>query len=321
VSRRPVLIGSVALDVLHQGLVGGATAPVTLRWGGVVGNMACSLGVLGADPLLVSVTYSGELRWAVADHLAACGVDWLTLPATAPLPLFHARMTADGTPADEAFLGEDALTMLTPELLAPYQDMLAQASVVVTCTDVRPATLSWLRALTSTSQVPLWLLCSADSEAHKLDMDGSPADCVGMNFAELGRRTGTAVSSPPAVLEAVQQIVRPDGRCLVTMGQDGALLVDAASRTVYHQPAVKIEPDAMSVGAGDVLYGCLLAEHLAGVDWVPALRRATERTARYLARRGSRNGRPYLSLLSEDLEIASAPAARRMTAGSSFLVP
>lgn len=305
--HRPVLIGSAALDVLHQGLLGGATSPVTLRWGGVVSNMACSLGVLGADPLLLSVTYSGELRWAIADHLAACGVNWLMLPATAPLAFFHARVMEDGTPADESFLGEEALTMLTPDLLEPVQNILVDASVVVTCTDVQQATLSWLRALTTASQVPLWLLCSADSEAHKLDISGNPADCVGMNVAELRRRNGSA-SSQAEIIEAVQEIVHPEGRCLVTMGTHGALLVDAASRTAYHQPAMQIEPNVTSVGAGDVLYGCILADRLAGVSWVPALRRATERTARYLARRGPQNGRPYLSLLAAESESVLVPA-------------
>lgn len=296
--------------MLHQGLVGGATAPVTLRWGGVVGNMACTLGVLGAEPLLMSVAYSGELRWAIADHLAACGVRWLTLPATAPLPLFHARVMADGTPADESFLGDDALAALTPELLAAFQDVLAQAGVVVTCTDVELGTLSWLRAVTSKSRVPFWLLCSADSEVHKLDIDGQPADCVGMNVAELKQRTGSCSSSPADVLEAVQEIVHPAGRCLVTMGTDGAMLVDVATRTVYHQPAVDIEQGIMSVGAGDVLYGSLLAEYLAGADWAPAVRRATERTARYLTGRGALTGRPYLSLLSEELKTLRAPATK-----------
>jgi sugar/nucleoside kinase (ribokinase family) len=299
------------LDVLHQGLVGGAAESVTLRWGGVMSNMACVLGVLGADPLLMSVAYSGEMRWAVADHLAANGVSWLMLPATESLPLFHARVMADGSLADESFLGEHALTMLDPELLGPFREILANASVVVTCTDLQLAALSWLRAVTSANQVPLWLLCSGETEAHKLNINANRPDCVSMNLAELTRRTGAAPSSPADVLEAVQEIVRPGGRCLVTMGADGALLIDVESRTVHHQPAIKVHNNAISVGAGDVLYGCLLADRLTGVDWVPAIRRATERTSRYLARRGPHTERPYLSLLGgESSEIVQAPVGR-----------
>src|SRR5262249_62298373 len=116
---RPVFIGTVAVDAIHHGLVGTELPPVTFRWGGVVSNMACAVGALGCDPLFVSVGYQGELRWAVADHLAANGVTWVALPTNGPLPFFHAKATPSGGVAEENFIGAEALKLMTPELVAP----------------------------------------------------------------------------------------------------------------------------------------------------------------------------------------------------------
>jgi ribokinase len=135
-TNRPVFIGTVAVDVLHTGLAGDDLPTVSLRWGGVTSNMACAAGTLGADPLFVSVAYAGEFRWAVSNHLTTNAVTWLPLPVTTNLPFFYARTTPSGNVAEEMFIGEAALTALTPALLAPWQDIIINSSAVVTCTDV-----------------------------------------------------------------------------------------------------------------------------------------------------------------------------------------
>lgn len=301
-SDRPVFIGSVAVDTLHSGLSGEALPPVTLRWGGAVSNMACAVATLGAEPLFISVTYGGEFRWAVPNHLASNGVTWLPLAATAQLPFFHAEVAANGEVTAEKFIGEDALTMLTPEALAPWQDVIVNSSVVVTCTDLEVPTLRWLRSITRAKNVPLWLVSSALTEVHKLSIDGDPSDLSAMNYAELTKRNGTPPLSLTAILKAAAEITTQDGRCLITLGKYGALLVSLDKHSIYYQPAPLIIVGSTTLGAGDIFAGCLLAARLVGSSWDFALRDATARTTGYLRSRGAYTTRPYQLLLSDSVE-------------------
>ena len=149
---------------------------------------------------------------------------------------------------------------------------------------------------------PLWLLSSSLTETNKLGIDGDPADFTAMNYAELTKRNGAPPLSVSEVLKAAGETTTENGGCLVTLGKHGSLLVSPGKSLVYHQPASAITLGSTTLGAGDVLAGCILAARLAGASWELALRDSTARTASYLRGRVPHVARPYQLLLSGSVE-------------------
>ncbi|WP_229400836.1 carbohydrate kinase family protein [Micromonospora okii] len=290
----PVLVGTVTLDLLHEGPIGAGRPPVVLRWGGVMGNTACALGMRGVDPVLVTVTYTGELAAAVSAHLAANRVRWAPLPVSLPLPLFHAELV-DGSVKHKVFIGDEALSALTPAELEAGSAVPADASVVVAGTDAEEETLAWLADVAAARGLPFWLLSADPTEVGKLRPNGRGADLVALNLPELSGWAGRALTGRADIVAAARELAAPGGRCLVTLGAEGALLVRADDAEVTFQPAPPIEHPPLAVGAGDVLFGCLLAARLDGVDWATALERASILTGTFL--RGVASDRfPYHAL-------------------------
>ncbi|MCD0485872.1 PfkB family carbohydrate kinase [Streptacidiphilus sp. ASG 303] len=286
-TKRPLLIGTVTLDYLHEGPVGRALPPAALRWGGVIHNVACAMAARGSGPLLLTADYTGDLAPAVNAHLAAHGVDRIALPVPTPLPLFEAQLL-DGSVVDKHFVGQEALDLLTPELLGTRADLFDEASVIVSGTDGHPATLAWLCATARERGVPFWLLSADPTEVHKLVPEGEQATFVSLNARELALWAGTEVPGLPALSEheaisAARKLVPADGHALVTLGVQGSVLVPGDGGPLLHQPAPTIDGQPLTVGAGDILFACLLAARLSSTPWAEALREAASLTTKYLA--------------------------------------
>ncbi|GAA4873870.1 PfkB family carbohydrate kinase [Kitasatospora terrestris] len=284
-AKRPLLVGTVTLDHLHEGPLGRARPPVTLAWGGVIHNVACAMAARGADPVFVTATYTGDLAPAVAAHLADHRVDWCPLPVDTPLPVFEAELV-DGSVADKHFTGQEALDLLAPALLATRPDLLDRASVVVAGTDGHPATLAWLADAAHDRGIPFWLLSADPTEVHKLVPGSRHAGFVSLNARELSNWAGTELADHDAVATAARKLVAPGGHTLVTLGEQGALLVPEDGSTPLHQPAHPVPGRPLTVGAGDILFACLLSARLLRTPWDQALPRATALTAAYLGTPG-----------------------------------
>jgi sugar/nucleoside kinase (ribokinase family) len=292
----PVLVGTVALDVLHRGLFGEGLPPAQLRWGGVVSNMACAMGVLGAHPRFLSVDYDGELSAAVAGHLRQNNVRWLRVPVRTPLPLFHAKVCEGGV-EQEHFIGDPALEELTPAILQTQSSTFQRASVIVGCTDLPVDSLAWLGETASKCRIPFWVLSSDATQAPKLhDLEPRPS-CVALNVGELVAWSGTPLTCVSEAVDILRSLLPSMGRALLTLGASGALLVSEEALGADYQAAPPLSSDTAAVGAGDVMFGCLLAARLGGFQWTSALTDATARTVGYL-RGPSEATRPYLTLLS-----------------------
>ncbi|MBD0693695.1 PfkB family carbohydrate kinase [Streptomyces sp. CBMA123] len=294
-TERPLLIGTVTLDYLHEGPIGRALPPAALQWGGVIHNVACAMAARGSDPLFLTAEYTGDLAPAVDAHLAAHGVERIALPAPTPLPLFEAQLV-DGSVIDMHFVGQAALDLLTPELLGARPELFDQASVIVSGTDSHPATLAWLCATARERGIPFWLLSADPTEVHKLVPDGEQATFVSLNARELSLWAGTELPGLPGLphgsdlsdlsaheaIAAARKLVDSDGHVLVTLGAQGSVLVPGDGGALLHQPAPTVNGQPLTVGAGDILFACLLAARLAPTPWAEALREAAALTTAYL---------------------------------------
>ncbi|GAB3951088.1 carbohydrate kinase family protein [Streptomyces sparsus] len=290
-SGRPILLGTVTLDFLHEGPLGHGRDPAVLRWGGVAHNAACALGARGAQPVLLTVEYSGELGAAVGAHLARNRVDWSRLPVRSNLPVFHAELV-EGTVADKRFFEAQAQCQLTPSLLDRFRSVFEGAGVVVGGTDSEAPTLAWLADTARDLGVPYWLLSADPNTVAQLQPDGRRADLVALNRHELALWAGEELTERDEIVAAARRLPAPGGHCLVTLGESGSLLVPADGSEVVAQAAVADAGEVVTVGAGDVLFGCLLAGRLTGQDWAPALKLASELTIAFLAQDGD-GASPY----------------------------
>lgn len=208
-------------------------------------------------------------------------MDWLRLPERAPLPVFHAELV-EGSVVDKRFLGERALGLITPELLDKSRDLFEDAGVLAAGTDAEEPGLAWLADTARDRGVPFWLLSADPNEVSKLRPQGRGADLVALNLRELVLWAGRPLTGRADIAAAARRLPDPGGHCLVTLGGDGSLLVPADGSEPVHQPAVTLAGEVITVGAGDVLFGCLLAGRLAGLDWIQALAEATALTSRFL---------------------------------------
>jgi sugar/nucleoside kinase (ribokinase family) len=263
--------------------------------------MACAIGVLGREPRFVSTRYEGELSGAVELHLKDNNVRWCRTPISTPLPLFHARLRSGGV-TDEHFIGDQAIRALTPTTLNAQQALFRRTNAIITCTDLSADSLLWLRQEAAERKVPFWLLSSDTSQASKLRVIRPLPDCIALNLSELAVWHGTQLSSVSEAIEALRSLLPHQGRALLTLGSSGALLVSEETEGADYQPAPVLKRDTAAVGAGDVMFGCLLAARLAGVGWVEALRQATAQTAAYLDTDVSSH-RPYHALLTPTADV------------------
>jgi ribokinase len=289
---RPVLLGTVALDVLRgASLCGGEPSTISIRWGGVMSNMACALGVLHASPILVSAAYEGEMHEAASGHLHGNCVTWVQLDIDVPMPLFQARL-ADGTVADEHFIGTDAFDVMTPAMLESRRGLLATASAISTCTDLPVETLVTLSELAAEVKIPYWVLVADVTGAvHLRDIEPKPS-CVALNVSELGAWASAELGAPSDIADVLGELLPARCRALVTLGAAGSLLVTGGETAILYQPTARLPEGISSVGAGDVMFGSLLAARLGGDDWSAALAIATARTASYLGA-SPKDKRPY----------------------------
>ncbi|OLR92321.1 PfkB family carbohydrate kinase [Actinokineospora bangkokensis] len=287
--EHPLLVGTVALDFLHEGPLGAGRAPATLRWGGVMNNVACALGARGTRPVFITADYTGELRTAVEAHLTTNGAVWRPAPVRSPLPVFHAELV-DGSVSAMHFIGQEALDALTPRAVGEHVVAhVAESAVVASGTDSHADNLAWLRRTAAEAGKPFWLLSADPEEVSKL-VPGSRADLVALNHRELCLWAGRDLPDHRETAAAARELAG-DGHVVVTLGAEGSLAVGPGIDGVVVHRVERPLRDVVTVGAGDVHFAALLEARVAGVPWAQALAGAAELTAAYLAQPAT--DRPY----------------------------
>jgi ribokinase len=118
------------------------------------------------------------------------------------------------------------------------------------------------------------------------------ADILTPNRGELAILAGIAAVPVDGPTAAVAEAIRRRasvGAILVSLGPDGAILVEAGGTTVLAAPLVRVVD---STGAGDALNGAFAAGLADGLSVVEAARRAVTAASLAVARAGAREGMP-----------------------------
>jgi ribokinase len=292
VSGRVIVVGSVNIDLVvtagrlpgpGETVVGGRFAR---HHGGKGGNQAVAAARLGAGTAFVGAvgndTFGAEARAA----LAVEGVDLGGLVRIDGESTGVALILVDALGENSIAVAGGANVALSPEHVREALAVLHPRSgdVVLVGHEIRTATTREAlrigraaRAITILNPAP----------ADGLDPDTLVlADIVTPNRGELATLGGAGSAD-----EAARRLLdRFHLRAvLVSLGGDGALLVEAGGSTTLPAGSVDVVD---SVGAGDTLNGALAAGLAAGLSLPEAAKRAVTAASLAVSRAGARDGMP-----------------------------
>lgn len=263
----------------HHGGKGGNQAVAAAR----IGARTAFIGAVGGD------AFGSEARAA----LEAEGIDLRGLVTLEDEATGVALILVEAGGENSIAVAGGANAAVTPDLVAAmFGDLAVGAGDVVLVGHEIPTAaarqaLALARAAGATTILNPAPAFGLDAGVLAL------ADILTPNRGELAVLAGN--DGPAAGPVALSLLAGSSGRAvLVSLGGDGALLVDRRGTTPLPAPPVKVVD---TVGAGDTLNGALAAGLAAGLALPDAARRAVSAASLAVTREGAREGMPTLAEL------------------------
>ena len=252
--------------------------------GGKGANQAVASSRLGAAVAMVGRVGDDEHGRGLVDGLVREGVDVTSVGIDERLGTGLALITIDPS-GENTIVGSSGANMkLTPDLIRASAGKISTASVVVAQLEVPTETVAATAALTRGS----FVLNPAPARALPSELLAQ-VDVLVPNRSELGllaRRTEP--EGEDEVVAAVESL-EFDGVVVVTLGEGGALLVEAGNASLY--PADPV--DAVdATGAGDAFCGALVFGLSQGWDMQDAVRFAVAAGSVAVTRLGAQSSMP-----------------------------
>jgi ribokinase len=303
VSGRVIVVASVNVDlvvIVDRLPAPGETvtgAQFTRHHGGKGGNQAVAAARLGAPTAFVGAIGGDAFGREARAALEAEGIDLRGLVELPDEATGVALIQVDATGENTIAVAGGANATLSPDHVQSAMDRLAPrpGDVILVGHEIQ----------TSTTEAALRLARAAGATTI---LNPAPArglsravvalaDVTTPNRIELTELVG--VDQPEAGPAARDLLGDPSDRAiLVSLGAEGALLVQARETTPLPAPTGLTVVDA--VGAGDTLNGALAAGLAAGLSLADAARRAVVAASLAVTRAGAREGMPT----SAELEAA-----------------
>lgn len=275
-----LVVGEALIDRLPSGAVV-AGAPL---------NVARHLQQLGSPALLVSRVGSDPEADQVAQVMAAAGLSpqGLQRDPRRPTGLVDVRMAADGS--HQFHIAEHAAwdAIDSAEALAALRQVAPRCVVFGSLAQRAPASRTAIRKL----------LAGAGDALRFLDLN--LRDGVGRDLAlESLQLAHWAKVNEDELAQLMAWTGQPDAAALcVRLGLRRLIVTCGASgfrshgERVAEGGGVPADPYVDSIGAGDAFSACLLAAHLQGKDWAPALQLANRFAAALCGQRGAAPAEP-----------------------------
>ncbi len=304
---RVIVVGSVNVDlVVNVERLPGPGETVTggrfaRHHGGKGGNQAVASARLGATTAFVGVVGGDAFGSDARRALEAEGIDLRGLVTLDREATGVALITVEASGENTIAVASGANAALSPEHVAAALRLLEPrpGDVVLVGHEIpTESTRAALRlgraggAVTILNPAPAF-----DLDAELLGL----ADILTPNRGELAVLTGDDAPAAGPVAATLAS-TEPARAVLVSLGSDGALLVDGGAMAALHGAPVTVVD---TVGAGDTLNGALAAGLAAGLALSEAARRAVTAATLAVTREGAREGMPTLA----ELEVALQAAA------------
>lgn len=296
---RVIVVGSVNIDlVVSVDRLPGPGETVTggrfsRHHGGKGGNQAVAAARLGVETAFIGAVGGDAFGSDARAALAAEGIDLRGLITLDRESTGVALITVEASGENTIAVAGGANVELTPThvgealgVLGPRRGDIVLVGHEIPTTSTREA-LRLGRAAGA-----MTILNPAPAFGLDADLLGL-ADLLTPNRGELAvlARDDRPAAGPVA---ASLVTAEPPRAVLVTLGGEGALLVDRHGTTPLHGPTVHVLD---TVGAGDTLNGALAAGLAAGLSLPEAARRAVTAATLAVATAGAREGMPTLAEL------------------------
>ncbi|GAC1651701.1 MAG: 1-phosphofructokinase [Ktedonobacteraceae bacterium] len=166
----------------------------------------------------------------------------------------------------------------SPEALDALPEIIAQLATscdcFALCGSLPPGTPTTIYAtlIAQLKQRGKTIILDTSGEALRMGVEASPT-IIKPNVEELQQLTGQSLTSEAAIQQAARQLLNADVRMVaVSMGERGALLVEAGATVLATPPAITIKK---TFGAGDAMVAGLIAARLQHLSLADSARLAS----------------------------------------------
>jgi ribokinase len=260
--------------------------------GGKGANQAVAAARLGAAVTMVGRVGDDEYGTTLIEGLSSEGVDTSQVGVDLSSPTGLAVITVDEQAENTIVVSPGANMKLRPGHLD--QELIAGASVVLSQLEVPVDTVTYAARLSTGT----FVLNPAPGRALPEEL----LDRVGVlipNRSELGALTGRREPETIAEVADAAGALRVAGSVVVTLGSDGALLVQDDDVVVVPAPPVAaVDP----TGAGDAFCGAMAHGLSASMDLEESVRRAVVAGALATTRPGAQSAMPRTAEVTELLD-------------------
>ena len=231
--------------------------------GGKGANQAVAAARCGAGVAFVTRVGDDAFGRQLLDGYRAVGIDTRHAVVVPEAATGTATILVEPSGENRILVAAGANAALTADAVAAAADVLRGAALVVLQLEVPIEAVS--RAIAICAEADVAVLLNPAPAGRGLDLGQvCRARFVVPNRGELALLTGLPVGTRDEVAAAAQALIaRGTGVVIVTLGGEGALIVDAAA--ARHVPAPNVEVHD-TTGAGDAFIGAFAASWVAARD-------------------------------------------------------
>lgn len=262
--------------------------------GGKGANQAVAAARLGAEVAMIGRVGDDEHGASLVEGMKTAGVDVSALGVDDREGTGIAVITIDTRAENTIVISPGANMELSPKHIEAHHDLVAGAAVVLAQLEIPVDTVL------AAAQITSGIFCLNPAPAGPIPAELlAHVDVLVPNRSELGLLAG--VDEPGTAAEAVAAVrnLRRQGPTVITLGSDGAVIVDGDEWETY--PAPDVEP-VDPTGAGDAFCGTLATLLAWGRDLDRAVPWAVAAGAAAVTRRGAQTAMPTIEEVEALLE-------------------
>ena len=272
--------------------------------GGKGANQAVAGRRLGAEVRFIGCVGADPFGDEIAGDLAAQGVGVDGLHRSAEARTGTALIVVDALGRNQIAVAPGANRGLSPEMIQAREADFEWAQVLLTQLETPLPTVAWVLREARRRRI-LTILNPAPAEPLPGDLYPL-VDYLTPNTVEAALLTGQPVDNPESARRAAERLLaRGAGTVVVTLGPQGALVLDGASAA--HFPAFPVEV-VDTTGAGDAFNAGLAVGLAAGGTLEQAIPLANAAAALACTRTGAQAALPDRSRVEEFLKILRGKA-------------
>ena len=300
-NAKVVVVGSLNMDLVARAQRlprGGETLPGESFFtapGGKGANQAVAAARLGASVAMIGNVgedaYGQQLRRA----LEVEGIDCQGVGVCNGVSSGVALIVVDAASQNAIVIIPGGNGLLGPESVRRFDSLLQQAEVIICQLEVPAATVAW--TLARGRELGKTVILNPAPASGPLPAEWfAHIDYLIPNESEAEALSGLQVNDQDSARRAAERLCKMGaGKVIVTLGAQGALLVDEAG--ARHFPADKVQP-LDTTAAGDTFVGGFAAGLACGLSEEQAIGFGQRAAALSVTRAGAQPSIPYLKELA-----------------------